>query len=201
MNRLSVLLSGVMMIVLLAGCSSVRVTSDFDSRVDFSRLHTYAWDQRQDGEDVLAANPLLYKRIVAAVDHHLASRGYRLVDVGQADILLTIRGVSREKMRVTNRPVHAPYGRYPYSYAWGHPGYENRIDVSYYTEGTLVIDMYSNRTGEMIWRGVGSGILGKNMDRAGEDQAIDLYVSKILEQFPPGSGAQGSTGKSGSNKD
>ncbi len=170
---------------LLAGCSSVRVMSDFDPDFDFSRVRTYGWEQVRHRDDALARHPLLYKRIVRMVDGYLGQHGLRRVDTGQADILLSIHGASREKTRVTTRPVPATgyYGRY-YRYH-PYPAYEHRVDVSTYTEGTLIIDGYDGSSGAMVWQGVGTGILGQYRDQDREDKMIFEYVSKILEQFPP----------------
>ena len=57
--------------------------------------------------------------------------------------------------------------------------------VSYYREGTLVIDVLDQKNNELAWRGMAQGIL-KNYDTGKEmQQDIDGAVTKILAEFPP----------------
>jgi len=166
----------------VAGCSTIDVYSDFDPKADFSAIHTFALKKIQVPGDVLTDNPLLYKRIAAAVSAYLQQRGYREVDPDNADILVVLRGGIKEKMRITDwgpsRPY--PYGR---RYGWEGPG---RIDVHYYTEGTLIIDILDRARNELIWQGLGTGILRRHSDEIKKQEMINQYVKKILDQFPPG---------------
>jgi hypothetical protein len=56
------------------------------------------------------------------------------------------------------------------------PGHFHR-----YKEGTLVIDMVDNRKKELVWQGVGQGVL----DRANPAQDLVSAASKILQEYPP----------------
>jgi hypothetical protein len=85
-------------------------------------------------------------------------------------------------MRVTDWGGSRPYP-YGYRYGWDRPG---RVDVHYYTEGTLVIDIIDRVRNEMIWQGLGTGILRKHTDEAKKQEAVQEYVRQILDQFPPG---------------
>ncbi|EAT58646.1 DUF4136 domain-containing protein [Chlorobium ferrooxidans] len=69
-------------LLLLSGCSSVYVSSDFDPSIDRSRYVTYNWSS---GEDVVNADkvsleisPFVYNRTRRSVDRELAARGYLL---------------------------------------------------------------------------------------------------------------------------
>ncbi|NTV19643.1 MAG: DUF4136 domain-containing protein, partial [Bacteroidales bacterium] len=57
--------------------------------------------------------------------------------------------------------------------------------VSYYEEGTLIIDIIDAKSDEIAWSGVARGIL-KNYDTSMQMQRdIDEVVTKIMAQFPP----------------
>ena len=171
-----------LIVFLLVGCSTIDVYSDFDPEADFSSIHTFALKKVQVPGDVLADNPLLYKRIAAAVSAYLQQRGYKEVDPDKADILVVLRGGVKEKMRITDWGASRPYP-YGYRYGWDRPG---RIDVHYYTEGTLIIDILDRARNEMIWQGLGTGILRRYDDETRKQKLINQYVKEILDRFPPG---------------
>ncbi len=171
----------------LYGCSSIQVNTDFDDEADFSAIHTYSWKAVNVSGDALANNPLLYKRIVKSIDGYLQDRGYQQADPGVADILVAIHAVTKEKMRVTDWGGPRGYYRDPwYDPWWGGSAYGGRVDVSYYTEGTLVIDIVDRRRHELIWRGLGTSIVHKYSDPGKMEKAVNEYVGEILDRFPPG---------------
>ena len=55
--------------------------------------------------------------------------------------------------------------------------------VSTTTEGTLYIDLIDARKKELIWQGIGTGVLTRDRER--KEERINEFVSKILMQFPP----------------
>lgn len=175
--------------LILCGCSSVRVNSDFDPAADFSAIHTYSWKKVNIQGDALAQNPLLYKSIVGSIDRYLQVKGYQKTEPNSADVLVAIHAGVKEKMRMTDRGA-GPRGYYadPWYHSWRRRGspYDSRIDVSYYTEGTLVIDVVERKKQELIWRGVGTGIVHASFSQEKKAESIDEYVRKILDQFPPG---------------
>ncbi len=169
------------------GCSSVQVHSDFDPDAEFSTIRTYSWKKVQVPGDSLADNPLLYKRIALSIDKYLQGRGYSLTDQASADVLVAIHAGLKEKMRVTDWGGPRGYYRDPlYDSWWGGGAYGGRVDVSYYTEGTLVIDIVDRKQEELIWRGLGTGIVSPQSSQEKTGETIEEYVQKILNQFPPG---------------
>jgi len=171
----------------LYGCSSVRVNSDFDEHADFSSINSYNWKRVHVKDDALVNNPLLYKRIVSAIDTYMQARGYQKTDSESADVLLAVHAGMKEKMRVTDWGGSRGYYRDPwYDPWWGRGAYGGRVDVSYYTEGTLVIDIVDRKQHELIWRGLGTGIVHEYASQEEMVKNINEYVTEILNQFPPG---------------
>ncbi|MCE1274798.1 MAG: DUF4136 domain-containing protein, partial [Chlorobiales bacterium] len=96
LNKIIIILFALMS---LAGCSTLSVTSDYDNRVNFTTWHTYSWHQLPDTtsvRDLLAANPLVYRRVKSAVDRELASKGYVLKERGPVDFTVSTSGYIRE---------------------------------------------------------------------------------------------------------
>jgi len=172
----------MLVIVSVSGCSSINVNYDYDNTIDFATIRTYGWGHPNGPDDFLANEPLLKKRIIRSVDSYLETRGYRKVDSSGADVLVVIQAGVKEKMQITNWGGSGGYYRDP----WGRSSYVGRTDVNYYTEGTLVVDIVDNTRKELIWRGMGTGVLREYSDREKLQASIDEYVLEILNNFPPG---------------
>jgi hypothetical protein len=99
-----------------------------------------------------------------------------------ADFTVVIHAGVQERMRVTN------WGGYGWYDTWWGP-YGGRVDVSYYTQGTLVIDMVDQVSKELAWRGLGEGIVREYNDPEEMEKDIRRTVEEILKSFPPDSPA------------
>lgn len=169
-------------LVALVGCSSISVTSDYDSTASFSGLKTYQWIKLQGTEDALERAPLLQKRAMLAVEKALAAKGYDKLESGDPDFFVAVHAGTKDKINVTN------YG-YGYGGWYGRPygGLGGTTDVSYYTEGSIFIDIIQKKGDgfEMIWRGVGKGTVDPPKDPVEGQAKADEVAAMILEQFPP----------------
>ena len=167
-------------IVFYGGCSSVTVKSDYDRDVDFSKFKTYRWAAGTEinPNDELAKRPLVQKRFMKAVDLVLSEKGFVLKDSSDSDFIVLIHAGLKDKMQVTDWGYRGWYDPW-----WG--PYGGRVDVSYYEEGTLVIDIVDASDKELAWRGTGTGIV-RDYDSQEEMEEAALVVSqKILKDFPP----------------
>ena len=168
-----------MWIVMLLGCASVSVNTDYDRKVDFSKFRTYSWRQGDpQADDLLMREPFFRKRVKEAVDTALQSKGFTPATDGTPDFHVAIHAGVKERMRVTN------WGDYGWYDPWWGP-YNGRVDVSYYTQGTLVIDVYDAGTRELAWRGQGEGIVREYADSEKREENLRKTVSEILKTFPP----------------
>ena len=169
---------GVVVVGLL-GCASVSVKTDYDRSVDFRKFKTYNWDKDHVVPgDALARDPLMRKRIQKAVDQALQAKGFEMRSSGSADFTMVIHAGVKERMRITN------WGNYGWYDPWWGP-YGGQVDVSYYTQGTLVIDVVDSRTRELAWRGLGEGIVREYSDPEKMEADIRNTVTEILKSFPP----------------
>ncbi len=171
-----------MLVIGLWGCASVSVKTDYDRSVDFRKFKSYGWekDQQVPG-DLLARDPLMRKRVKTAVDEVLQSRGFEHRPSGKVDFTVLIHAGAKERMQVTN------WGNYGWYDPWWGP-YGGRVDVSYYTQGTLVIDLMDAATGELAWRGMGEQIVREYTDARRMEEEVRNIVTEILSQFPPQDG-------------
>ncbi|MBI5138026.1 MAG: DUF4136 domain-containing protein [Nitrospirae bacterium] len=163
---------------LCAACAAtVQVRTDYDDSADFSRYATYSWM----GEDVRplkqlermgpAGDSLVRKRLQRAVGEALSSKGFREVRESQADLLVAFHLAVRHKVDVTDLPY-----RHPHNWAY-------HTQVTYYDEGTLVIDLIDREQRQLVWRGTATQVLAD--DNAASRERIDRAVAEIIARFPP----------------
>lgn len=167
--------------LVLAGCSQITVTTDHDSAANFAALHTYAWrpGPQQGVGDPRFDSTLIDKRVRAAVDRVLASKGYRAASPGRtADFLVGYHAVVRQK--TNTQTINQMYG-YRVGGLPGGPGSR----ASDYDEGTLLIDVIDPATMQLLWRGSGTGVVDPQASPEKREQRINEAVEQILAAFPP----------------
>lgn len=170
-------LSLLLFVAVLASCSSVRVASDYDKSVDYSQYNTYAF--YKEGIDKVEIHDLDKKRILKAIDKELQAKGMSVSE--NPDLLVNIFTEARERVDVNQ--FNAGWG---YGWGWGWNPWMwggNYTSVSRTTEGSLYIDLIDGKKKELVWQGVGEGVLTKNIEK--KEERINEFVSKILAKFPP----------------
>ena len=156
---------------ILASCSSVRVNSDYDKKVNFNNYKTYAF--LKSGVDKVEISDLDKKRILRSIDEVMSTKGF--TKDSNPDLLISIFTKEKERVDIYNS----------YGFGWGWNPYwgMNYTNVSTTPEGVLYIDLIDAKTKELVWQGEGSGNLTKDTNK--KDERIYTFVSKILEQYPP----------------
>ncbi|MGB6121596.1 MAG: DUF4136 domain-containing protein [Bacteroidota bacterium] len=164
--------------VLLASCSSIDITTDYDPARDFSSYKTYRWakGKERNPRNTLTRNTLLNKRVQFAVDNSLQSKGFEKLEKGQPDFIVIVYAGMTEKMQVYHQGGW--YGGW-----WGPSG--GYTSVSHYTEGTLVVDIVDRAEKELSWRGMATGVVRSQSDPLAVQEDIQYAIEEILYEFPP----------------
>lgn len=167
----------LLLIVGFYSCSTIKVTTDYDTSTDFNSYKTFAFYKK--GIDEAKISDIDKRRILKAIESELLAKGYK--KSSNPDLLVSIYAKSRKKVRVN---VDRNYG-YPYGF-W-YPNYylgRDRMRVTKHTEGTLFIDLIDKKSTKLIWQGIGSGALrAKNGIK--KTEKIQLFVKEILKELPP----------------
>lgn len=159
---------------LLMSCSSVRVATDYDKEQDFTNYRTFAF--YKPGIDAAEISDLDKKRILRAIESELKNKG--MVKTDNPSLLVSIFTESRENVNIYQNNFGYGWGWDPYF--WGPGGFNS---VSTNVEGTLFIDFIDASKNELVWQGLGTGILSLDMDK--KEKKINQIVAKILEEYPP----------------
>jgi Domain of unknown function (DUF4136) len=173
--------------ILLSACSTTpKVSTQATPGADFTRYHTFALVPLPTTGPV--NDPGLMLRVGQparqAVVETLVARGLAEVDLKQADLAVNLRGQFLPKVEVTDlgyraAPVYGRRGR-----PVGMVGY-NDVEVRNFEERTLNVEIFDNRSKEMIWVG------WCKSEASGEVKAerVQEVIRKILSKFPANSSA------------
>ncbi|MDV6168812.1 DUF4136 domain-containing protein [Flavobacterium sp. DG1-102-2] len=176
------LLSLLFITAIAASCSSVRVNSDYDDNADFSQYKTYGFlDKAIEKAEI---SDLDKKRILNAIDAEFQKKGFTKSE--NPSLLVNIFTKANKEVNVNQWGYGGGWGwGGGYGWGWGGPGFwgGNYTSVNTSTEGTLFIDLIDSNKKELVWQGVGSGVL--TLDRDKKQQRINEFVSEIMKQFPP----------------
>src|SRR5581483_7743108 len=146
---------------------------DADTDVDFSRYHTYVIRQQVLNTKKPELNsPLTKEHIANAIREQLAKKGLE-EGAQQPDLIVNFHFGAADQREVQSWPT----GR------WGRG---RRVEVSKFTEGTLVIDILDRvgrgRQPALVWRGVYTDE-EKDADKLAKKLPGD--VKKLFEDYPP----------------
>ncbi len=165
-----------MAVLLLTSCSSVRVSTDYDTSVNFNQYQTFAYFKP--GIDKADISDLDKRRILRAIERELTAKGMQLSD--NPDVLISFFTEATKRVNVYQN--HYGWGGH-WGWGWGHPWAHNSVSTS--TEGTLYIDIIDAKNNQLVWQGVGRAPLSTSSNMERREARINEIVSKILERFPP----------------
>lgn len=174
-------------IILLGGCSGIKVKSDRDKEVDFSKYKTlqyYGWTEESDK----ILNRFDKERIEKAFGDEFGKRGFSLVKEG-GDIVVSLYIVVDQKTSTTAYTNHYGMGGYGYGPRRGwYGGYGGMgSSVTTYNEedykvGTLVVDVFDRKTKKLVWQSVGEKTIKENPDA--REKNIPKVAAAIMKPFP-----------------
>ena len=169
------LLSLFFITALVVSCSTIHVSSDYDDKAEFTQYNSYGFFK--EGIDKAEISDIDKKRIMRAIDDEFAKKGFAKSE--KPALLVNIFTQASKQVNVNQWGYGPGWG-----WGWG-PGFwgGNYTSMSTSTEGTLYIDLIDANTKELVWQGVGTGVL--TLDRDKKQERINEFVAEIMKQFPP----------------
>lgn len=182
------LLLWILMAAALAvtGCSTLKVSQDYDQTTDFSALKTFAWKDVNQPEtgDIRVDSPLIDQRIRTAIKSSLALKGLDFSEVDLPDARVAYHYTIVSKIRST--PVTSGVG---VGYVGGPSvtgiGIRSGSDVQQIDQGLLVVDILSGATGKLLWRGTSTRAVSTHATPEKISLDIDTTIRTLLDQYPP----------------
>lgn len=162
--------------VIMTSCSTVRVASDYDQQANFNEYNTYAFFKP--GIDRADISDLDKKRILRAIEDEMAAKGFTKSE--DPDLLVSIFTKTKENINIYQNNMMG------WGYGWGwNPWFwgagPNTVNTT--SEGTLYIDFIDAEEKELVWQGMGSAALAKDVDK--KQKRINEIVRKMLKEYPP----------------
>ena len=174
----------LLLFIVLAGCSTMQVYSDYDPSASFAGLKTYDWVKatKKVTGDPRLDNPVLDKRIRALIQAQLATQGYTQTSGGMPDFLVGYHVALEKKLAVST--MNDYYG-YRAGWGWSYGAGTGVVTPQSYTyeyeQGSLIIDVVNPKTHDLMWRGSAQA----EVNRKQESGQLNDAVTRILERFPP----------------
>ena len=156
----------------VTSCVTIRVSSDYDTKANFSQYDSFAFFKT--GIDKAEINDIDKRRILRSIDNEMQIKGFSKSE--NPDVLVSIFTKSHENVNV-NR------SNFGWGFGWGFYGASFGRSVSSSTEGVLYIDLIDAKTKELIWQGKGTGYLTENTRK--KQERINEFVQEILKEYPP----------------
>lgn len=167
-------------------CSSVKVNIDTDKDADFSQYTSASFLGWQDNINEIM-NDFDKKRLREAFEAELEKRNIERVDK-DGDMAITLYIVKDQKTSVTaysNYYGGGGYGRGRYrrgGYGWGGGSSHTTYSETDYVQGTLVMDVFDNKSGDMIWQAVATGTVNEKPEK--REKSIPKTVASVMKKFP-----------------
>lgn len=161
---------------MVASCSSIKVSTDYDREAGFPAYKTYTFTAEA---MQLPVDDINRGRIIKAVENELTAKGFTKAD--QPDVLIDIH-LKAQQMQTAYASTDYGAG---YRYRWGGGFSTTTINVENYTEGTLFVDMIDASRKQLIWQGRAVGTINPDASPQKREQNINYAVKQIFMKYPP----------------
>lgn len=191
MKKIALILM-VVSTALLSSCgSSIDISYDYDRSVDFTKFSTFAIAEWNEDNSELV-DDFTKTRMQNAMRRQMELRG--LTEVKEnPDMLVDVFIVTTTEEYTTAYTTHVGsgyggwggYGRYGYGYGYG--GMSYGVASTQYVEhekliGTIVIDVYDERTKKLAWQGLAKGEI--DQDSTPTEKGVNNVMDKIFYKYP-----------------
>ncbi len=168
------LLTALVAVLFVAGCSTLQVSTDYDKGTDFSQYKTFSWYDTGEMKDSIMA-----RRIENVLSDALAARGLKRVESG-GDVWLVAHGRLSKQTQINTYNTGWGYG-------WGWYGGMGMTTstVSEIPVGTLIVDLVDGKKKDMVWRGIASDTLDPQAAPEEREKRLRGVAAKLFENFPP----------------
>ena len=169
--------------------AAIKVQVDHDPGFDFSVLKTWTWHPKGPGnavkiitqeDDSAAFKQQIEPRLLPIVQAEFVRRGFPPAASGEPDFYVTYYAV------VTAGTSSQFMGQFINLPKWGLPPLAPQTtSLEYFPRGSLILDVTSRASDEVVWRGVAQADMKWDEAQAKRDQRVRDAVRELLKKFPP----------------
>lgn len=165
----------MVLFLLVASCTTIRVNYDYDKEVDFSNYTTYNYFSDMDS----GLSQLDEKRLVRILDSTLTSRGYRLAE--EPEFFINI--LSSEFRKVPNNSVGVGIGGTGRNVGGG-----ISVGIPVGSSGvqrSIQFDFVDAQRDALIWQAVAESGYRENASPNVRENNLEALVQKVFSKYPP----------------
>lgn len=170
LKRLGILLAAL---AAAASCSTLKISSDYDKRADFTKYGTWAW--KDDGS---IRDPVWSRRVQSTLEDELAKKGLRRSEENP-DLWVVVHARLSAETRVTS---YSPAWGYGWGY-WAGPGITTVYEIPV---GMVIIDLADARRKELVWRGRASDTIRAGKEPEEREQRFIQILAEMFSGYPLG---------------
>lgn len=169
--------------------AGIKVQIDHDPDFDFSPLRTWAWHPKGPGnavkiitqdDDSAAFKKQFEPRVLPIIEAAFVGRGFPVAGGGDPDFYVTYYAL------VTVGDSDQYMGQFVNLPQWGLPPVAPQTQsLKVYPQGSLILDVTSRATNEVVWRGVAQAELKWEEEPAARDRRVRDAVGQLVKKFPP----------------
>ncbi len=176
----NITLTLMVILLVLSSCSGLKVTQHYDEEIDFTQHKTFF---------ILPPDPFIdihvnrYDKelLLRSIADEMKARGYKQNEA-TGDLAVNMFLIMNDKTGFTNYNNYYHLSGYRFVYTWGY-GYGTGGYYQYtIKKGTLIIDVFDNRSNKLAWQGVGIGTVEEDQRR--REKNIPHVIQKIFYKYP-----------------
>ncbi len=161
--------------IVFLGCSSLRVSYDYDPGYDFSQQTRYAVvHHNREGEDTLFND-----RVINAIKTELNAKGYVQTSKEEADLVFVFHSKVEDKTDIDTDYQMVGFGMYRYGGTM-----VATTSTYHYTKGTLIVDALNPKDQKIVWRGIATDTLKEKKTPQKRTEYINKVIQELMESFP-----------------
>jgi hypothetical protein len=167
----------ILLVVGTAAAAKMKAYVGYDKNVDLGAIKTFDYRDTLD-TSVIDQAPPVHEMIKLLIIAKLQDGGMKWVEE-DPDVLVTYHTDTQQamKMNVT---------LYSYSYSagwWWSPLWGSGMDVSSFSRGTLVVDIWNPKTEKIVWRGAVVGVVPEDPTPAKAQKTIEKALKLMSKEF------------------
>lgn len=162
----------VILVIVMAGCTGIKVSTDYDRKVDFSKYKTFNFSKEVDR---VTLNDLNRRRLKDAITREMEAKGFQIAATPDVLVNTFIKGQAKYSAVANTNSYGGMYYR-----GWGSSS--TYVDVNKSIEGTLFIDVIDVQEKKMVWEGVAEGLVNPRTES--REEKINSVVAEIFKNFP-----------------
>lgn len=176
MRRLTITIP-ILLTATVALAASMKAHVGYDKNVDFSTIKTFTYVDVLD-HSVADQAPPIHEMIKLLIIKHLQDAGLERVEEN-ADVHVSYYTSTDASLRMN-------VTLYSYSYStgwWWSPLWGSGMDVTSFTKGTLVVDIWDPSTEYIVWRGAVLAAVPEDPSPAKAQKTIEKALDLMGKEF------------------